>query len=54
MIFPARTPRRPKPEHSAHQKQIRFLTGLAMAVGFLMFGALFWFFNRSGHSAGFR
>jgi hypothetical protein len=48
MNLPVRTGRRPKPELSAHQKQIRFFTGLAMALGFILFGAVFWFFNQSG------
>jgi hypothetical protein len=54
MIFLAHTPRRRKPERSAHQKQIRFLTGLAMAVGLLLFAAVFWYFNHSGFIASAR
>jgi len=48
MNQPARTRRRPKPELSPHQKQMRFFTGLAMAVGFILVAVLFWFFNRPG------
>ncbi len=47
MIQPARPRRRLKPELSPHQKQMRFFTGLAMVVGFLLFGVVFWFFNRT-------
>ncbi|HTB85045.1 MAG TPA: hypothetical protein VK742_15430 [Candidatus Sulfotelmatobacter sp.] len=47
MNQPARTRRRPKPELSAHQKQMRFFTCLAMAVGFILFAAIFWFINRT-------
>jgi hypothetical protein len=40
---------RRKPALSAHQKQIRFLTGLSMAVCTLMAGLLFWAVNRPSY-----
>jgi hypothetical protein len=43
--------RRRKPNLSAHQKQIRFLTGLSVFISLLFVIALFWLVNRSnfGH-----
>jgi len=40
--------RRRKPILSAHQKQIRFLTGLAGFISFLFVAAIFWVLNRPG------
>jgi hypothetical protein len=42
---------RRKPVPSAHQKQIRFLTGLSVGISMLFIIALFWLVNRSnfGH-----
>ena len=37
-----------KPELSGHQKQMRFLTGLAMACCILAFASFLWFINRPG------
>lgn len=31
---------------SAHQKQMRFLTGLGMAIGTVFFAAMLWLVNR--------
>jgi len=39
--------RRRKPAPSAHQKQIRFLTGLSMLIGFLFAAAIFWLVNQA-------
>jgi hypothetical protein len=43
--------RRKKPELSFHQKQIRFLTGLSMAVCAALLAAMLWLVNRSGSGA---
>jgi len=48
ITMPYHTIRRRKRSLSAHQKQIRFLTGLSMTMSFLLFVALFWFLNRPG------
>jgi hypothetical protein len=40
-------PRWRKPAPSAHQKQIRFLTGLSMFIWFMVIAAFFWYFTRS-------
>jgi hypothetical protein len=37
---------RRKPELSAHQKQMRFLTGLGMVVCMVLFAAMLWLVNR--------
>jgi len=42
------TTRRRKPELSGHQKQIRFLTRLAVVLCSLVTLAVFWLVNRSG------
>jgi hypothetical protein len=39
--------RRKKPQLSAHQKQIRFLTGLSVVISFLFAAGIFWLVNRS-------
>jgi hypothetical protein len=39
--------RRRKPVPSAHQKQIRFFTGLCAVIGFLFAAGIFWLVNRS-------
>jgi hypothetical protein len=54
MIPLDRPTRRRKPELSAHQKQMRFLTGLVLVVGLTTFAVAFWFYSRAGHLAGFR
>lgn len=36
-----------KPERSAHNKKIRFLIGLTMAVGVLLLTVVFLYFNHS-------
>jgi hypothetical protein len=45
--MPNHAPHRRKPAPSAHQKQIRFLTGLSMFIWFMVIAAFFWYFTRS-------
>ena len=49
-IMPNHEPRRSKPARSAHQKQIRFLTGLAVFISLLLVTAMFWLLNRTSLS----
>jgi hypothetical protein len=43
-----RAAHRHKPKLSGHQKQMRFLTGLAMLFCSLLFAAMLWYVNRPG------
>ena len=49
-VMPKQKVRRKKPELSAHQKEIRFLTGLSVLVSFLFTMAFFLFMNRASFS----
>jgi hypothetical protein len=44
--MPNQNIRRIKPPLSAHQKQIRFLTGLSIVVSLLCVAGIFWLVNR--------
>ena len=46
-VMPNQLAHRRKPERSAHQKQMRFLTGLGMVVCTMLLAALLWLVNRS-------
>lgn len=46
--MPSRRTHKRKPTLSAHQKEIRFFTLLAMFAGILLFGACFWLLNLPG------
>jgi hypothetical protein len=48
MLIPNNDARRKKPTLSAHQKQMRFFTGLALFISLLFVAAVFWFLNRAG------
>jgi hypothetical protein len=48
--MPSNTIRRRKPMLSAHQKQIRFFTRLALCTGFLLVAGIFWLVNRASYS----
>ena len=47
-VMPNNAIRRPKPELSGHQKQIRFFTRLSVILCSLITFAVFWLVNRSG------